>query len=210
MASSRTRIQALLACDDALRLQHASCCTVTPLQEVFILKSRYIGLSPCLQSCGFQVRARTLWPSFGQTPDMWRLVMKLLSFHWEGCVLSWCWTTTLSYESLPAAALQESAVPKTRLFQSRSVGIAWAGGIPQGSKSCSAHQEQWHQQKWSQAFFVPMQVSGHVNLKPVVASSPMLIFPTNFGWVWLYKQINCSEGTVFYLPSCSSLYVLEL
>lgn len=49
---------------------------------------------------------------------------------------------TAFWQQLPC---RSQLCPRDQLFQSASLGIAWAGGIPQRSKPCSAQQR--HQQK---------------------------------------------------------------
>lgn len=119
-------------------------------------------------------------------------VMESLSIHSELCVSLWCWSTALPSQSVAAGALQESAVPMGWLFQSGSLGLVespreWILWCPAAAEAPA---------ETVTGFFYPNASFSSCNLKPGVTSSPILIFPTNFGWVCLYKQINCFEGSL--------------
>lgn len=138
-------------------------------------------------------RACTWWPSFWQTPGCGHTSFGVTSHPPRALCFSLVLNHSSSLPSVAAGALQESAVPTGWIFQSASLGLVgspreWILWCPAGAEAPA---------ETVTGFFYPNASFRSCNLKPVVSSSPIVNFLTNFGWVWLHKQINCFEGSLF-------------
>lgn len=96
---------------------------------------------PCFPACAFE---STWWPSFWHHGGVTAIPSEL-------CVPPWCCSTAPPWQS---GACRSQLCPRGGYFS--LAPLAWWN--PPGSGFCSAQQKQRHQQKQSQAFFIPMQL----------------------------------------------------
>lgn len=200
VSSCRTRLQTLLACRDPWCSQHISCCTSTA--GVHFVKCRQMAFLSLFANLWLSGESLNSVPQLVTGSRVWELKW------WSGFPSSQSFVFLFGAEAEPFPGGQWQQVPcRTQPCHGGviSVWLPWPGGIPQGwILSCPAEAEA--PAETVLGFFYPNASFRSCNLKPVVTSSPMLIFLTNFGWVCLYKQINCFEGSLL----LCRLYVLEL